>query len=431
MRLIKFFAAAMIGVLSCSICFGYSGGDGTTGNPYQIMSKADLLELAGKTGDYRKHFILTHDIDMGDQVFTTAIIAPDANSFNPTAEFRGTSFTGILDGNGHKITHFIINGGLNSYLGLFGNIGNQSQIKNLVVENCTINSVGPMGSVYVGGLVGRIDGGSISGCHVTVSINSSDFVGGLAGYNHGGFVNSCYATVSINCNFRYVGGLVGCNSGGYISDCYSKGAITGSSIGVGGLAGRNGDDWGYNDGYINNCYSTCDVSGISDVGGLVGYIMFGTIGNCYSTGLVNGNRKGGLLGYKGGSSIIASSFWDVQTSETNDGVGGVDPDPVGAIGKTTEEMKALATFTNAGWYFANTWAICEGTNYPRLAWQIPEGDFACPDGVSVEDLDYFVERWLLDNCTSTNNYCGGADMDISSKVDLGDFFVLTQHWLEM
>jgi hypothetical protein len=76
------------------------------------------------------------------------------------------------------------------------------------------------------------------------------------------------------------------------------------------------------------------------------------------------------------------------------------------------------------------WSICEGMNYPRLVWQIPVGDFACPDGVNIEDLNYFVGRWLLDNCTADNNYCGGGDMDVSGKVDLADFAVLAGHWLE-
>jgi hypothetical protein len=90
-------------------------------------------------------------------------------------------------------------------------------------------------------------------------------------------------------------------------------------------------------------------------------------------------------------------------------------------------MKQQAPFT--GWDFETIWAICEGTNYPRLAWQIPAADFTCPDGVNIEDLDYFVQRWLLGDCTSSNN-CDGADMNGSGAVDFADFAIFAQHWLE-
>jgi hypothetical protein len=81
-------------------------------------------------------------------------------------------------------------------------------------------------------------------------------------------------------------------------------------------------------------------------------------------------------------------------------------------------------------FIKGVWAICEGTNYPRLMWQIPAGDWACPDGVNVEDLDYFVGRWLLIDCTADNDYCGGADMDSSGVVDMADLAMFAQHWLE-
>jgi len=43
------------------------------------------------------------------------------------------------------------------------------------------------------------------------------------------------------------------------------------------------------------------------------------------------------------------------------------------------------------------------------------------------------ERFLtlpLNNCTSYNNYCGGVDMDTSGAVNLVDFSIFAQHWLE-
>jgi hypothetical protein len=121
-----------------SICFGYSGGSGTSEDPYQIATKADLLALAAIPTDYNKCFILTADIDLdpnlpGGQVFTTAIIAADTDPANDS--FQGTAFTGTFDDNGHKIAHFTINGGSNEFLGLFGYISSGGKVKNLGIED--------------------------------------------------------------------------------------------------------------------------------------------------------------------------------------------------------------------------------------------------------------------------------------------------------
>ncbi|MBN2131156.1 MAG: C10 family peptidase, partial [Sedimentisphaerales bacterium] len=55
----------------------YSGGSGTEQDPYRIASRRDLLALAENPDDYNLHFLLTDDIDLGDMVLQTALIAPD------------------------------------------------------------------------------------------------------------------------------------------------------------------------------------------------------------------------------------------------------------------------------------------------------------------------------------------------------------------
>lgn len=108
------------------------------------------------------------------------------------------------------------------------------------------------------------------------------------------------------------------------------------------------------------------------------------------------------------------------------------------MGKTTAQMNMLSTFATAGWDFTNEtangtsnyWRMCVNeVDYPRLNWQTMDGDLACPDGVDTEDLAYFSERWLLTPCTSSNNYCGGADMDVSGSVNMNDLVIFAQHWL--
>ena len=188
----------------------YSGGTGEPTDPYQIASAADLLALAANTADYGECFILTADINMGGQVFTTAIIAAD---YEP-------AFTGTFDGNGHKITHSTITGGNNSCLGLFGYIGSGGSVKNLGIENCSVS-----GFNYIGGLVG-VNEGSISDCYSTGSVSGvygsyggvsgSYSVGGLVGSNDQGSISNCYSTGStsaVNILWGTIGGLVGWNNG--------------------------------------------------------------------------------------------------------------------------------------------------------------------------------------------------------------------------
>jgi len=49
----------------------YNGGDGTTGNPYQIANKNDLKYLSEHPADWALYFIQTADIDFADADFTS------------------------------------------------------------------------------------------------------------------------------------------------------------------------------------------------------------------------------------------------------------------------------------------------------------------------------------------------------------------------
>lgn len=53
----------------------------------------------------------------------------------------------------------------------------------------------------------------------------------------------------------------------------------------------------------------------------------------------------------------------------------------------------------------------------------------CPDGISVEDLQYFAAQWLTDDCSAFNQY-QGTDLDNSDNVDLADFVVFANQWMK-
>jgi hypothetical protein len=288
--------------------FRSGGGTGTPDDPYRIATKADLLAMAANASYYYQCFILTADIDMEGQVFTTAIIAAG-------------DFTGTFDGNDHKITNFTINGG--DYLGLFGRIGYNGSVKNLGLEDFAVS-----GSYYVGGLVGQ-SGGSISNCYSIGVASGTYYIGGLVGYSYG-TISNCFSAgdVTGGDDSYELGGLAGYN-GGSISNCYSTGAASGNCY-IGGLVGNNSG------GTISNCYSTGSVIGYQDVGGLVGYEYYGNVSNCYSTGAVtvgyDSGRLGGLVGETDHGSISdCYSTGAVTGGDDSDLLGGLVGHNTGTI----------------------------------------------------------------------------------------------------
>jgi len=365
----------------------YAGGTGEPNNPYQIATAEDLMLLGETPEDYDKQFILTADIDLDPnlpdhKVFDRAVIAPDINDAGDG--FQGATFTGVFDGDGYTITNLTISG--RRYLGLFGYLGLGAMISNLGLEAIDVNG-------------------------------TSDYIGGLAGYNEG-HITKNYSTGMVHGDDE-IGGLLG-NNLGYVTECYSAGLVKGDES-VGGLVGEN-----Y--GSITTSYSTCMVSGWENVGGLSGYNSYGgQIIRCFSTGLVTGDDDvGGLV--SGSDANITDCFWDIETSGQDTSAGGT--------GKTTAEMQKASTFLEAGWDFVgetengteDIWSICEGTNYPRFVWQIPVGDFVCPDGITIDDFSFFMEHWLDDNCDLSNGYCDGTDLDQSGSVDVIDLEIFFENW---
>jgi hypothetical protein len=420
----------------------YSGGTGDPNDPYQIATAEDLNDIGNYEEDWDKHFILVNDVNLAGRTYTIAVIAPDV--YNSNSDFDGTAFSGVFDGNDHKLINLTIDdgGAGNDYLGLFGRIGEYGKVRNLGLEGVSIS-----GDIFIGGLVGSnvdtiskcystgyvngtgwcigglagVNVGIITNCYSTSSVTGISSVGGLVGENFKGTISTCYSSGSVN-GWYYVGGLMGLLDMGSVSNCYSTSDVNGSDR-VGGLVGWNlrnvsnsystgsvsgneavGGLVGYNVGIVSNCYSTGDVNGVEVVGGLVGGNGFfypfvvlapGNIFNSYSTGKVQGVLSvGGLVGYNYYGDI-ERSFWDVQTSGEPNMCGeqyiatGCDPN----CGKTTAEMKTQSTFTSAGWDFVEIWGIGEHQTYPYLRFA-PAGDLNYDKKVDLFDLAILALHWL-------------------------------------
>jgi hypothetical protein len=306
--------------ISASIVFAYSGGTGDSNSPYQIGSVSDWQQLMGDSNNWNKHFIMIADVNLQGVTLTPVGISYDV------------SFAGVFEGNNHIIRNVEINMPSSSYVGLFGCVNTNGQIRNLGIEDVNIT-----GSMYVGGLAGYSNGlvtncyttGTVTGsnakfgglvgwnssqsiitdcysaCKVTGN-GSSTSTGGLVGQNRGSIINS-YASGMVF-GVTYVGGLVGGNYNTYsdvnITGCYATGTVTGSGSGIGGLVGSNyyGTQYTIYRVLITGCYATGTVSGGTDVGGLIGYNdnydSNSSTARCHAAGSVTGNgHVGGLIGY--------------------------------------------------------------------------------------------------------------------------------------
>jgi hypothetical protein len=388
----------------------FVAGAGTEEDPY-LIETGEQMNLVGLFWcEWDKQFLLTADIDLS---------AYTGTSFNIIGTGRFLNyFSGKFDGNDHTISNFSYDSNNTDYIGIFSNL--RGSIKDLGVINpnvdggtgdhvgslvasgsatgCYVEGGSVSGGSRVGGLVG---GGSATNCTSSTSVSGIEDVGGLVG---GGSATNCTSTASVS-GTTGIGGLVGSSIGFHnypsrITSCYSAGIVSGVSE-VGGLAGRN-EAVRYGIAEVTNCYSTASVTGYWYVGGFVGrneaqagFSGVASVTNCYSAGGVSGFADvGGLVGYNELGSIT-DSFWDTETSgqATSDG----------GVGLPTALMQSAFIFAAAGWDFVGEsangtddfWDICDGTNYPKLAWQVPVlGDFGCPDGVDWIDVAILCDQWL-------------------------------------
>jgi hypothetical protein len=178
--------------------------------------------------------------------------------------------------------------------------------QNHTISNLSINR---LDDSYVG-LFGAIDSSAEVKNVGVINVNMTGEykVGSLVGFNDKGNISNSYSTGNVS-GESDVGGLVGQNYG-TVSNSYSTGNVTGN-YDVGGLVATN------DDGNISNSYSTGNVSGESDVGGLVGQNE-GTVSNSYSTGNVTGNYDvGGLVGTNDDGNISNSYSTGNVTGEEN------------------------------------------------------------------------------------------------------------------
>ena len=74
------------------------------------------------------------------------------------------------------------------------------------------------------------------------------------------------------------------------------------------------------------------------------------------------------------------------------------------------------------------WAICEGKDYPKLAWQFVIGDYNGDGHTDLVDFCIFAGHWLA---TDSSFWCGGGGTDLTNDglVDFQDLTIFGENWL--
>ncbi|MCH4184061.1 MAG: hypothetical protein LKF61_01075 [Eggerthellaceae bacterium] len=203
----------------------------------------------------------------------------------------------------------VVNGGSNTGALLGGSEDWASKL-----SNCAVKATNPStssrvsGTNHVGGLVGRYQGEGIESCSFEGAVSSTGSnVGGLVGSGQVNSFTNCSVKGSVSSSGDTVGGLIGLYENGSCSDCTAQVLVTGVNN-IGGLIGttKTGSTisrctvHGANEG---GTVTPCSVTSTGlNVGGLIGDHQNGTLEQCTTECNVTGKENvGGLMGLHGTS----------------------------------------------------------------------------------------------------------------------------------
>ena len=285
---------------------------------------------------------------------TSCTLAADIDmtgEWTPIGTDYRNSYTGTFDGGNHTITGLTVKGS-DENAGLFGYIGSNGMVKNVVLKHVQIAS--DYQNAYVGGVAGNNDG-AIENCSVSGSVSSRHTAGGVVGQQFGGSITLCGSSATVK-GTGEVGGVAGkTDNSATLTACYATGNVTferASTINTfaGGVVGFNGTG-----SILTACYATGNVTGTGTgtgscyVGGVTGDNASGTLTACYhATGTVSGpdGATGGVTGRNFNASVgipvITACYWqNDQAQGIGDNQAGTGETTLVVDGNWTEAMNAM------------------------------------------------------------------------------------------
>ena len=445
------------------------GGNGLTiGSPILIATAAELAYFSKQVNDGGKklsygtdgeidksednsykggfsgyYFALSADIDLAGIEWT------------PIGTY-GKPFRGHFDGKGHVVMGLKVdmsNGSDVIYAGLFGCVYNGT-IQNLGVELSDEGiKAGSDGSVYAGGIVGKITGSggaaTIRNCYVTgsgtVKITGKSnqgffYAGGIAGYvnkadgadTQSVTLTHCYATVNVEGGITGTGGIVGQLDRGTLSFTYATGTVTGGSGITGGICGKSSggsltNNLALNEKISNGSSSSGRVLGENFVSSSPTTLIFNYAKPDMS---VNGNPVTSDIGAdkNAGASLysenLKTTLVGASGSETEWNDAWEWPDD----GSTFPQLKMVTEDENGNLSYGNNWpsgsqTVIKVTDYlPTVIWDglqsIPfssgDGSKATPYQISSgAELAYLAQQVNKSNSSIRDKY-----FELSADIDL-------------
>jgi hypothetical protein len=393
---------------------------GSADNPFAVADAEDLDEV-GELCGLDAAYLQIADIDLQDR-------AANGTGEPFTHQPIGTvldPFVGIYDGGGFEIRGLLIDLESTDGVGLFGQAGASVEGEGTAtLRNIHLVDVDVTGKRFVGALAGfSIQGTIIEDSSSSGVVEGAREVGGLVGYVSGSVTRSS-STADVTASTAIIaGGLIGNLQGGAVTQSFATGAVAGPER-VGGLIG----DSLTGSARITDSYATGSVTGsVRRVGGLVGN-GGDPLFSSYAAGSVSGTTTdvGGLAGR--GEPDDSDSFWDVDVTgqATTSGTPGGTQN-----GRTTAQMKTIATFADADWKITavwevpgtNVWGICADVNngYPYLLWQFTAETLplTCPGAASLDDDDDDINDSDntddADDADDTDNDADDTDNDADTE----------------
>lgn len=216
------------------------------------------------------------------------------------------------------------------------------------------------------GLFGHLSTGTISNLGlINANITGGSNVGGLAGLNNG-TIQQVYTTGNIVGTYN-VGGINGTSGTGVVQNSYNTGNINGLGN-IGGICGS------IQVGSISNTYNTGTITANSYGGGNVGSVEMGTATNSFNVGNVIGNSTYGLTG----STMMASItqfYWDTYLSGQSNCYSNYDMWEMittdlntGCTPTNNELSRYYSEIPNTLGWPTDIWTITSNA-LPKLAWE--------------------------------------------------------------
>ena len=219
-----------------------------------------------------------------------------------------TVFTGTLDGKGYSISGIMYSKGrtssLDGYGGIVSRLGSGGVIKNLTVTKSYFADVS-----FMGAIAGTAaEGSRIENCHnVGTTVRSGRYTGGIVGRLERGTVTGCTNSGKIEWDqvnedaysVGHTGGIAGSAiySGTLVEKCINSGEITSSATITGGIVGE-----GYDHAVVKNCLNVGFVNSpgtpqnsTAMTGGISGYGNNGIYHNNLCIGKVVGYQTVGHI----------------------------------------------------------------------------------------------------------------------------------------